>query len=190
MHRVTIAALLASTLIGAGCARGEEIDVERSTITVHVGKRGLLSMAAHEHWVIAPIAEGVVNTTGPPSVEFKVETAEMRVKPDPAVNDATRAAIQKDMQGVTLQSAKYPEIEFHSTRIEKQGGAVWKVEGMLALHGVTKPVTLTVREDGGAYVGRTAIKQTDFGIQPISVAGGLVKVKNEVQIEFSIVTRP
>ena len=34
-------------------AQDKQMDVERSTITIHVGKAGLLSAAGHEHWVNA-----------------------------------------------------------------------------------------------------------------------------------------
>lgn len=61
---------------------------------------------------------------------------------------------------------------------------------MLILHGVSKPVALSVNRDGDAYFGHATIKQTDFGIKPISVGGGVVvKVKNEVEIDFQIVQR-
>jgi hypothetical protein len=43
-----------------------------------------------------------------------------------------------------------------------------------------------VRHEGEAYTGSTRLKQTDFGIQPVSVAGGAVKVKDEVEISFKI----
>jgi hypothetical protein len=36
-------------------AQDRAIDVEHSTITIHVGKAGLLSAAGHEHWVTAPL---------------------------------------------------------------------------------------------------------------------------------------
>jgi hypothetical protein len=35
--------------------KARAIDTQRSTITIHVGKAGLFSMAAHEHWVSAPL---------------------------------------------------------------------------------------------------------------------------------------
>jgi polyisoprenoid-binding protein YceI len=57
---------------------------------------------------------------------------------------------------------------------------------LLARHGVTKPVNLTVNQNGDAYVARTTLKQTDFGIKPISIGGGTIKVKNEVEIDFRI----
>jgi hypothetical protein len=43
-----------------------------------------------------------------------------------------------------------------------------------------------VLDKAGNYLGQARIKQTDFGIQPISVAGGTIKVLNEVKIDFVI----
>jgi len=165
-------------------AQDKIIDVEHSAITIHVGKAGLFSGAGHEHWVNAPISSGTFSEVDPLHVEFKVDTAKMAVKPDPKVDAATQAQIQKDMQDITLESAKYPEIRFRSSRIEKQTERQWKVEGSLTLHGVTKPVTVTVDRRGEVYASHTVIKQTDFGIKPITVGGGLIKVKNEIELDF------
>jgi len=173
-------------LIAPLSAQDKAIDVQRSTITIHVSKAGLLSAAGHDHWVNAPIASGVFNDSSTQRVEFKVETAKMKVKPDPKVDSKTEATIQKDMEEMTLEIAKYPEITFRSSRVDKAGEGQWKVEGILMLHGVSKPVTVTVKRNGDAYAGRATLKQTDFGIKPISVGGGLVKVKNEIEIEFQI----
>lgn len=60
---------------------------------------------------------------------------------------------------------------------------------MLTLHGVTKPLAVTVKQAGEAYAAHAVLKQTDFGIKPITAVGGLVKVKNEVEIDFRIVPR-
>jgi len=43
------------------------------------------------------------------------------------------------------------------------------------LHGHTNTVSAAVRKDQDKYVGRCQLKQTDFGIQPVSTGGGLVK---------------
>jgi hypothetical protein len=45
-----------------------------------------------------------------------------------------------------------------------------------------------VARENGRYTGRATLRQTDFAIAPISIAGGTVKVKNEISIEFDIVT--
>ena len=171
-------------------AQDKVIDVQRSTITIHVFKAGLFSVAGHEHWVSAPVSSGTFNESGTPRVEFKVQTARMTVKPDPKVDSKTQAQIQKDMEEMTLEIAKYPEIAFRSSRIEAAAGGEWKVEGTLTLHGVTKSLTVNVKRTGEAYSGHATIKQTDFGIKPITVGGGLVKVKNEVDIDFEVFAQP
>jgi YceI-like domain len=57
----------------------------------------------------------------------------------------------------------------------------------LSLHGKTRLVSLRVVRSNGRYRGGTVLKQSDFGITPISIAGGTVKVRDEVRIEFDIV---
>ena len=91
---------------------------------------------------------------------------------------------------MTLEIGKYPEIAFRSSRIDKQADGQWKVEGSLTLHGVMKPVAVIVQRNGGTYVNRLTIKQTDYGIKPFSVGGGLIKVKNEVELDFQFRALP
>jgi hypothetical protein len=167
-------------------AQERAIDTQRSTMTIHIGKAGLLSAAAHEHWVNAPIASGVIDETGAARVEFKVLGVSMTVKPDPKVDAKTHDQIQKDMEEMTLDIAKYPEIAFRSTHVEKVAEGQFKVDGILTLHGVSKPVSVIVRHSGESYTGHSVIKQTDFGIKPISIGGGMIKIKDPVDIDFVI----
>jgi len=37
--------------------------------------------------------------------------------------------------------------------------------------------------------GKTVLRHDQFGMQPVSVAGGSVKVKNEIEVEYRIVAR-
>jgi polyisoprenoid-binding protein YceI len=171
-------------------AQERAIDTRRSTITIHVGKAGLLSVAAHEHWIDAPVASGMIDETGTPHVEFKVQSASMMVKPDPKVDAKTRDQIQKDMEEMTLETARYPEIAFRSTRAEKITGGQFKVDGALTLHGVSKPVSVSVKREGESYTGHTVVRQTDFGIKPISIGGGVIRIKDPVDIDFQIFFRP
>jgi len=181
------AVFLAVTL--AAAAQDTVIDTQRSTIAIHVGKAGLFSAAGHDHWINAPLSSGTIRESPSPHVEFRVETAKMTVKPDPKVDAKTQADIQKDMEEMTLETKRFPEITFRSSRIEKLAEGQWKVEGELSLHGVTKPVSLTVKRTGDSYTAHTVLKQTTFGIKPISVGGGVIKVKDEVEIDFTIVPR-
>ncbi len=108
----------------------------------------------------------------------------MKLKPDPKIDAKTQAEIQKHMEDLVLETSKYPEIVFRSSKIEKSGEE-WKVEGQLTLHGVTKPVSLIAHRSGDGYAAKAMLRQTDYGIKPISVAG-VVKVKNELDLEFAI----
>jgi hypothetical protein len=168
-------------------AQEKAINIQQSTITIHVGKAGLFAVAGHEHWIEAPISSGTIDESAPERVEFRVDAAKMHVKPDPKVDAKTESEIQKDMQEKTLETAKYPEIVFRSSRVDKQAEGQWRVEGALTLHGVTKPISVSVSRSGNAYTGRATLRQTDFGMKPITAAGGTVKVKNDLEIEFSVV---
>ena len=122
----------------------------------------------------APISSGVIRESPAPQVEFTIETAKMTVKPDPKVDAKTQAEIQKDMQEMTLETQKFPQITFRSSRVDKLAEGQWRVEGNLSLHGVAKPVSLTVKRSGESYMAHTVLKQTDFGIKPITVGGGVI----------------
>jgi len=171
-------------------AQERAIDTQRSAITIHVGKSGLLSAAAHEHTVNAPISSGVIVESGAPRIEFRVETAKMTVKPDSRIDPKDQATIQTHMEELVLETKKFPEIAFRSSRVQKLADGQWKVDGNLSLHGVAKAISLTVKQTGESWTTHTVIRQTDFGITPISIAGGVIKVKNEVEIDFQIFARP
>jgi polyisoprenoid-binding protein YceI len=181
--------LAALPLMAQNTAQERPIDTQRSTITIHVGKSGLLSAAAHDHTITAPISSGSLVDSTPLRIEFIVETARMTVKADPKVDAKTQGTIQTDMEEMTLETKKFPRIAFLSSRVEKIAEGQWKVDGDLSLHGVTKPMSLTVKQTGDSWTTRTVLKQTDFGIKPISIGGGMIKVKNEVEIDFQIFAR-
>jgi polyisoprenoid-binding protein YceI len=69
---------------------------------------------------------------------------------------------------------------------------VWALlEGRLALHGVEKPIGLPIRLSKGAgelsAKGDVSLLQTDFGVTPVRVGGGTVKVKDKIRIRFDVV---
>jgi polyisoprenoid-binding protein YceI len=183
--RILLLSIVMIPTLSTGQEKGDKtIDVQRSSITIRVGKSGAFSAAGHNHTVTAPITSGTFNDSDKPRVEFQVAAAKMKVEPDPK-DEKHQAEVQQTMQEKVLESAKYPEIKFRSTNVEKAGDGAWTVKGSLTLHGVTQPVAVSVKKAGEIYSGTAVIKQTDFGIKPISV-GGMVKVKNELDITFDI----
>lgn len=163
------------------------VDTGRSKLTVHVYKSGLFSAFADNHVIEAPVASGSMVEGSSPRVEIRVRAADLRVL-DPGLSTDRRAEVQSRMVGAeVLDVAKFPDISFASTSIDTAGEGRWKVAGQLTLHGQTRAVTFAVAQTGGVYRGEVTIKQRDFGIEPIRVAGGAVKVKDEVKIAFEIV---
>jgi len=175
-------------LWAADAAAPKTIDANKSVMTVRVFKAGLFSAFGHEHEISAPIQQGSF-TEGNPSVELTVDARKLKVM-DKDVSDKDRAEIQQTMLGPkVLHSEKYPEIRFRSTQGDRLGEGRWIVHGDLTLHGQTRPVNVQVDGQNGRYRGGVQLKQTDFGITPVIVGGGAVKVKNELRVEFEIVGR-
>lgn len=185
--RSTALALLFSVpLWGADTPAAKTIDSEKSVMTVRVLKTGFFSAFGHEHEISAPIQQGSF-TEGNPSVELTVDAHKLRVK-DKDVSDKDRAEIQETMLGPkVLDSGKFQEIRFRSTQVDRLGEGKWMVHGDLTLRGQTRPVKVEVEGQNGHYRGSAEVKQKDFGITPVTAAGGAVKTKNELRVEFEIV---
>jgi hypothetical protein len=118
--------LAAAIVILAGPDQPEQaIDTEHSFLTVHVGKAGLLSAAAHEHWINAPIAGGTIAADGStPAVRFTVDARRLSVRPEKGVPDKDRAEVQSNMQSKVLESNIYPDIVFRSTEVRRTGALI------------------------------------------------------------------
>ena len=169
----------------AANAEQKSIDKQKSVMTVHVSKAGVLSALGHDHEISAHVSGGTVDTAAH-HVALRVEAAALRVL-DPKTSEKDRAEIQKTMLGPeVLDVTRYPEIAFRSTAAEPMGSGSWKVRGTLTLHGQERPIAVEVTEKAGHYVGTALLKQTDFGIKPVRVGGGAVRVKDELRIEFDI----
>jgi len=169
----------------AASAEEQAIDKQKSVMTVHVSKAGVLSAFGHDHEISAPIAAGAVDAAAK-RVELRVDAGSLKVL-DAKASEKDRAEIQKTMLGSeVLDVTRYPEIAFKSTSAEEAGAGSWKVRGSLTLHGQTKPVTVDVTEKAGHYVGTVQFRQSEFGIKPVRVGGGTIRVKDELRVDFNI----
>jgi polyisoprenoid-binding protein YceI len=165
-------------------AQQHDIDTQKSTLTIHVGKTGVFSALGHEHEVRAPIHSGKAETGSHPAVEVRVDARALRVI-DKDDSEKNRAEVQKTMLGPeVLDSEHHQEIVFKSTGAEPTGQGKWTLRGNLTLRGQTHPVTVQATLKDGRYTGETTVKLTDFSIKPPGKAG--VKAKDEVRIEFDV----
>ncbi|HEY6306564.1 MAG TPA: YceI family protein [Candidatus Angelobacter sp.] len=180
-YRTLLLAAVALTL----CFRGNaQTNAPRSSITVHVHKAGLFSGFAHDHVIAAPIASGTLDAKAM-TIQITVAAKQMKVA-DPDVSDKDRAEIQSTMLGPkVLDPDKYPEIRFQSSNVQKAGDH-YRVTGKLELHGASRELSFDVSGGPDHYQGKTKLKQTDFGMEPISLGGGTIKVKDELEIEIDV----
>ena len=194
MLRIRLVLGWAIVLGGASCttmaeAQDRAIDTTRSVLRLRVFKSCFLSAFAHNHEIEASIAEGTVHLSSDPSVSLKVHARELRVL-DPDVSDKDRGDVQKTMEGPrVLDVERFPEISFQSTAVQKKGEQHWTVRGNLTLRGQTSPVEVEVASKDGHYQGSAQLQQHSFGMTPVSIAGGTVRVKDEVKVEFDIVLK-
>jgi len=195
-----LSTLSASIGVLAAGPRTFRVDTQSSRALIDVGKTGAFSFAGHTHEVEAPLSSGVVHldpdTLSRSDVRLEFNAAAMRVtgKGDPP---ADVPKVTEAMLGPQVLDVKqYPSITFESTAVTATGtlpSLTLSVAGKLTIRSTTKPVTASVamKVDGTTLTatGRFTIKQTDFGIKPISAGGGAVKVKDELTINFTIAAR-
>ncbi len=197
------AAVVLVAFVATASATAQEtyvVDAAASTFRIDVGKSGLFSFAGHSHEVTTSAFEGrvVANEAevGKSSVSLKFEMARLQVsgKEEPP-EDVPK--VQEKMAGAeVLDVGRFPVATFESTRVEGRqvpdGSWNLRVTGNLTLRDKIQSIVLPLRLEKAAGVltatGQVVLKQTDFGISPVSVAG-VVKVKNELGLDYKIVAR-
>jgi polyisoprenoid-binding protein YceI len=184
MKSILVLAAMSLVCVFQVSAQQHNIDMQKSTLTIHVGKTGAFSAMGHEHEIHAPIHSGTAETGAHPAVEIHVNARELRVI-DKDASEKERAEVQKTMLGPeVLDSESHQEIVFKSTAAGAAGQGRWTLHGNLTLRGQTRQVTVQVTLKDGRYTGEAKVKQTDFGITPPGKAG--VRAKDELTIEFDI----
>ena len=185
----------------AAAPRSFAIDGNRSTASAHLGKTGIGSFAGHEHVIVAHSIQGEValdtDQLSRSSVDLVINTRSLRVaEANEPAGDPPQ--IQQTMRGPkVLDVARFGAIHVSSQAVTGKLVSPEKYQLSviceLSLHGISKsftlPVELELHGDTVTATGKLVLKQTDFGIEPTSAAGGLVRVEDEVPLVFRIVAR-
>ena len=215
MRWLAASAFLATALLfpGAQSLRGkgmqshavEAIDYNASYLIAVTGTAGMFAFAGHRHAVLASSWSADLNvnlddlshssaTITAPADKLVIDspTARQIAGLGKGPGDSDVQTIQKRMlSSEVLDAAQYPQIKFTSTVFKLQGNGHLQVTGNMQIHGRPHPVTVQVqvRSHGQQteFDGEFNVRQTDYGIEPESVAGGMVKVKDSVIIKFHIV---
>ena len=142
-------------------------------------------------------AHFVPGTFAGASVRLVVRARSLELVDEVSAKD--RAEIERVMRDDVLEVGAYPEIVFASTSVTVTRAGVdrakARIVGDLTLHGVTRKglwISALVRADveGVRATGEFTLKQTDYSIRLVSVAGGVIKVKDELKFTFDLLGRP
>ncbi len=175
------------------------IDAARSRFTVTAYASGLLSGLGHNPAIAIRDFAGQIKFApeelSKSSLEFLVQAESLTVQSD--VSDKDRREIERTMKENVLETGRFPEIVFASTEVSgtRLGDSLYalRIQGGLSLHGAThmQPVIaqMVPGDDSLRAYGEFSIRQTDFNIKLVSVAGGALKVKDELKFSFDIVAR-
>lgn len=175
------------------------IDARRSRFTVQAFAAGMLSAMGHNPTIGIRTFSGEVDfdpdepAAGP--LRFTIQAASLEVLDD--VSDRDRREMEKIMKGDVLEVGRYPDITYESSDIalKKINESLYTaaILGDLTFHGVARRQPLAARiVDSGDMLrasGDFTLKQSDFQIKPISVAGGALKLKDELRFAFEIIAR-
>lgn len=174
------------------------IDAARSLIAVTVRRGGPLARLGHDHVVAS---HGVTGFAAPADnrADFRFRLDQMTVdepglrkeaaldtQPSPSAIEGTRTNMLK-----VLDAARFPVVALHAERL---AGSAGTVRLSITLHGVTRTVDVPVRGESSAASieasGTLALRQSDFGITPMSVMGGAMSVLDTLELRFRIVALP
>jgi hypothetical protein len=157
--------------------------VDGSKVEVHVFtfKEGLLSAVAHDLQLVVERCsvdvegERILGTFETGSV--RVVTAMKNGAPSSALLSPMKAEIEKNIVVDVLEARRFPEARFETTRV-----TATTIEGELWLHGTTRRLTGSLRNEGPVRVAEFTFDQRDFGITPYSAMLGTLKIKPEVRV--------
>jgi polyisoprenoid-binding protein YceI len=144
--------------LAAGAAGAAEYTIDPSHTT---------SGFAVKHLMVSTVHGAFGKTTGTVNLDDKDPTkSTIDVTIDASTIDTREPKRDTHLKSADFfDVAKHPTITFKSTKIEKDG-ANYKVTGDLTMHGVSKPVVLTV-------VGPTAASKSPWGqtVRAVSASG-------------------
>lgn len=174
------------------------IDPAHSLIAITVRRGGPFARFGHDHVMASRSVQGyAAPRTGRADFGFRLDEltvdepglrklAQLDTEPSADAIAGTRA----NMLTKVLDAERFPRVELHAQRVPKDPASV---KLTITLHGVTRdylvPTTIESASGTLSASGELTVLQTDFGITPMSVLGGAIKVEDPLQIRFTVVAR-
>jgi polyisoprenoid-binding protein YceI len=175
------------------------LDTRASQFTVQVFSGGLLSAFGHNPTITIRdfVGEARVNPDdiAGSSLKVTVNADSLTVRDD--ISDKDRREMERTMLQEILETSSYPEIVYECSDISASkladGQYSIRLNGDLTMHGVTRsqnvPARVTLDGDSLRAFGNFSLLQTEYDLKLASVAGGALKVKDELKFSFNVVAR-
>jgi len=173
------------------------IDSSRSRFRVKATATGLLSAFGHNPVIaIRSFAgEAWFRPQAPEQSSLRIEIDASSLEIDGDVSEKDRQEMDRTMKEQVLEVHRYRDIRFEGSGVSasKIADGMYRITlaGKLTLHGVERdvefPSSVTVGDDTMRANGEFSIRQTDYRIELVSVAGGTLKLKDELKFTFDIV---
>lgn len=176
-----------------------ELDPGVSKFTVRAFASGMFSAFGHNPTLAIRDFEGEAYFS-PEELDqarlvMKIKSCSLSVTDN--MSDKDRRELERTMNQDVLETSRYPEIVFESSKVSasKAGDGQFFVNlvGTLTLRGVSNnqaiAAQIALTGDMLRAHGEFSVSQSTFGIKPVSVAGGTLKVKDELKCAFDIVAR-
>jgi polyisoprenoid-binding protein YceI len=175
------------------------VDAAASSLSIRTSRAGLLKFAGHDHDIRASGVTGEVladpQELGASRVTITVDAARLEVQAGEEPPEDVPEVQERMLGPELLDAGRFPTIVFRSSsaggRRESSGAFDLEIQGTLSLHGVTRPITLHVKAaiagDLLTASGEARLRQTDYGLTPVSAVAGTVKVRDEVLVRYTIV---
>jgi polyisoprenoid-binding protein YceI len=176
-----------------------QIDPAASRFTVQAFATGLLSTFGHNPTIAIRDYEGeiqfVPETFENARVHVKVQTSAMEVLDDMKRDD--RQKLEQEMFEKVLDVKHFPTAVYESKQVsvQKLSDTLLQahITGELSFHGVTQAHSFDAHGTSmGAMLrisGELPLRQSDYGIKPVSFAAGALRLKDEVKFKFELVAR-
>ena len=180
------------------------LNPKTSSIRVFAFRAGRAARFGHNHVLSAPEFEGYfyLAPDGTAASRFDLvfrldqlvfDLPAHRAELGPAfastISPEDTASTRNNMLGENnFQAARFPWLRLRSLQIVGEAPK-FAVKVAIALHGQTQeiwtPLTVTGLPERLTAQGALVLRQSDFGIKPFSVFGGMLAVHDEVVVEFS-----
>jgi len=176
------------------------IDLSQSRVTAKLTQEGFIARRYPTHRVEVKNFSGKIEVSERDetriAVEVEAETKSL-TNADESMTEFERREFHNVLNNSVLESDKFPVIKFVSVSVSdasKSGETrSFTLNGDLTMRDVTKrvsfPVTVTISKDQLRATGDAELKQTDFGIKPYSGKLGMIRIGDEVKINFAIVAK-